>query len=188
MTLRARAATLAVAATCLHGQAVLVREDGGALRVSAPTLRFLTGKPLERLHNGGSVVYAIQLSLFVENKTVIRHRSAGRFAVSYDLWEEKFAVTRLGNVRRTVSHLSSRAAEAWCLESLTLPVAGLSANTPFWVRLDVRAEAENESASDEQSPFSLTRLVDLFSRPPPNEEPRWREEAGPLRLAALKKP
>ena len=47
------------------------------------------------------------------------------FNLSFDLWEERFAVTRVGTPPRSVSHLRSREAEAWCLEHLTVPRADL---------------------------------------------------------------
>jgi hypothetical protein len=114
-------------------------------------------------------------------------RSAGRFAVSFDIWEEKFAVTRLGNPRRSTSHLAAAEAEAWCLENMVLTAAGLSPDTAFWIRLDVRTEANGEGPTPgEEVGVTLARLVDLFSRPQREGETRRRAEAGPLRLKDLR--
>ena len=62
----------------------------------------LEAKPLERLHDGASVVFAVQLTLLAASKSAVLARAAGRFAVSYDLWEEKFAVTHLAAPRKSV--------------------------------------------------------------------------------------
>jgi hypothetical protein len=113
-------------------------------------------------------------------------RSAGRFAVSFDLWEERFAVTRLGALRKNASHLSAAEAEAWCLDNLVLPSTGLSPDSVFWVRLDVRPEEANESPPlGEDLGVTLARLVELFSRPPQPGETHNRAEAGPFKLKDL---
>lgn len=181
------AGVIAAAATVTYAQTLVVRAEGGGLRVSAPKLHFLTGTPLERVRNGASVIFAIQLTLFTDRKAAALHRTGGRFAVSYDLWEEKFAVTRLGNPRRSISHLAAAAAEAWCLENLVIATPGLSRTSPFWIRLEVRAkDAESEVSSEEEPGISLARLVEFFSRAPREEEPRWQAEGGPFRLADLR--
>lgn len=174
------------AAPCWCAQPLAVRIEGGVLRVSARDLRFLAGGPLERLRNGASVVYSIQLTLLVDRKSTVVHRTAARFAVSYDLWEEKYAVTRLGKPPKSVTHLSATAAEAWCLDNITARASGLSPDSPFWIRLEVRAEDSNHDfSSEEDEGFSLARLVELFSRPPAKEQPQWQREAGPIRLRDL---
>ena len=40
-----------------------VEREGDRLRVSAPQLHFLTGPPLERLHDGRSATYVFSVSL-----------------------------------------------------------------------------------------------------------------------------
>ncbi len=132
-------AAAAAALPCLIAQTLAVRLDSGRLHVSAPTIQFLEAKSLERLRDGASVVFAVQLTLLAASKSAVLARATGRFAVSYDLWDEKFAVTHLAALRKSVSHLSARQAEAWCLDSLALDAGGLSPDSSFWVRLDVRA-------------------------------------------------
>jgi hypothetical protein len=167
---------------------IVVRLDSDQLRVTAPGVRFLTGQALQRLENGATVVFPIQLTLLTDNKNLVRHRTAARFAISFDLWEERFSAVRLNPPRRSASHLTAVAAESWCLENLPLPVTGLVGGAPFWVRLEVRAEeAGLEGLGEDSSSFSLARLVELFSRPVARGESSWRGEAGPLRLAELKK-
>ncbi len=177
---------LAILGGGLFAQSIAVRLDSGHLRISAPQMHFLSGKPLERLHNGSSVVYAVQATLLGDQKTSVLHRSAGRFAVSYDLWEEKFAVVRLGKPGQSATHLSAAASESWCLNNLAVPAPSLAPDLPFWLRLEVRAEDPREAAAGDDEPaFNLARLVELFSRPPRRDQPRWQEETGPLRLRDL---
>jgi hypothetical protein len=164
-----------------------VHRELGRLRVSSSKVQFLEGKPLDRLHDGASVVFVIQLGLLANNKTTTLARSAARFEVSYDLWEEKFAVTRLTAPRKTASHLTSYETEAWCLDNLTFSAAGIPPDSPFWVRLDVRPEEPNEvTPLGEDLGITLARLVDLFSRPPRAGDTRKRSDAGPFRLKDLR--
>ena len=74
-----------------------VTYDGDNLHISAPSLHFLTGKPLERLKYGDVVAYVAQLELLNEARTSVVRPQKGRFVVSYALWEETFSVTRLGS-------------------------------------------------------------------------------------------
>ena len=88
-----------------------------------------------------------------------------QIGVSYDLWEEKFSVARVGRVRRSASHLSASAAQTWCLDNLTLSTAGLPPNRPFWLRLEVRADDTQGGLGVLDEPgINLTRLVEIFSR------------------------
>ena len=73
-----------------------LRLDENYLRVSAPHLHFLTGRPLERLKNGSSVLYSVQLGLSSDQFATVERRSFDRFVISYDIWEEKFSAVRLG--------------------------------------------------------------------------------------------
>ena len=190
MAFAARLMTAALVAAWGAGvdaQTLQVRADAGRIRVSSAKSQFLDGASLERLHNGAPVVFAIQVTLLTGSKGTVLARSAGRFAVSFDIWEEKFAVTRLGNPRRSASHLAAAEAEAWCLENLVLTAAGLSPDAAFWIRLDVRTEANGEApAPGEEAGVTLARLVDLFSRPQREGDTRRRAEAGPLRLKDLR--
>jgi len=181
------AAASAASLPCLYAQTLSVHRELGRLRVSSTAVQFLEGAPLARLHNGASVVFVIQLGLLANNKTTSLARSAARFEVSYDLWEEKFAVTRLATPRKTASHLTSYETEAWCLDNLTFSAAGIAPDSPFWVRLDVRPEEPNEvTPLGEDLGATLARLVDLFSRPPRAGDTRKRAEAGPFRLKDLR--
>lgn len=180
------AAALAISSSILSAQTLNVRPDARGVRVSTATPQFLVGRQLDKLHNGASVSFTIQLTLLGASRTAVLARAAGRFAVSFDLWEERFSVTRLGALRKNASHLSASEAEAWCLDNLILPSTGLSPDSTFWIRLDVRPEEANESPPlGEDLGVTLARLVELFSRPPQLGETRKRAEAGPFRLKDL---
>jgi len=181
------AALLAAWGAGVDAQTLQVRADAGHIRISTAKPQFLSGPSLERLHNGAPVVFAIQVTLLTGSKGTILARSAGRFAVSFDIWEEKYAATRMGEARKSASHLTAAEAEAWCLENLVLTDAGLSPEAVFWIRLDVRREAAGEArAPGEEAGVTLAWLVDLFSRPQREGESRSQVEAGPLRLRDLR--
>jgi hypothetical protein len=165
-----------------------VQWDGDLLRLSAPQFHFITGQPLEKLKNGAPVGYLWQVTLFSDAYTTPWRRVPGRFIVSYDLWEEKFSVTQPGIAPRSVSHLSAAAAEAWCLENIVLNSAGMDRDRPFWVRLDLRVEDPRQPAGVVgDAGINITRLIELFSRPPGQANPHWSAAAGPLRLADLRR-
>jgi hypothetical protein len=163
------------------------RLDGDYVRVNAPQTHFLIGRALERLHNGAVVTYLLQLSVRTERFGRASARIAERFTVSYDLWEEKFAVTRQSVPARSASNLSAAAAESWCLENVLLPVAKLPSDKTFWITLEF-GEAPKDSGRSDPVSLTLSSLIDIFSRKPHDEqEVRGAEEAGPLRLEDLRK-
>jgi hypothetical protein len=164
--------------------------DGDSLRVSAPSLHFLAGKPLGRLKDAATVVFLSQLTLFGDNHDTVIRRVPDRFVVSYDLWEEKFSVTQLGSARRSTSRLlSASEAEAWCLEGLAISAMGLAPDRPFWLRFELRTAGQRDLSSGAGEPgLSLRSLIELFSRQPEPDDPNWTREAGPLRLGDLPRP
>jgi hypothetical protein len=175
-------------AVAVAAQSLTARLDGDRLRIAAPRLHFLVGEALTRLRDGVTVRYEFLLTVRNDRNGRPVGRAEERFAVSYDLWEEKFAVTKLGASPRTVSHLSAAAAEAWCIENVSITGMSLAANRPVWIRVDYRA-AELNAASDPQdnSGFTLSGLVDIFSRRQRSEPLHGSEEVGPLNLDSLKK-
>ncbi len=160
------------------------------LRVSAPRLHFLSGKPLQRLHDAMAVPFDFQLTLFNGSHDAPYRRSAERFVVSYDIWEEPeraFSVTRMRSPRKTILGLSPASAEAWCLDNLLVSSSGVPANNKLWLRLEIRAEGPHDAApvlGGDQG-ISLAGLVELFSRPPGNAQERWAMDTDPFRLAEL---
>ncbi len=171
----------------LSGQGLLVRLDGDYLHVSAPQLQFLSGKTLDRLHDGASVAFVGQLTLSLDNNATVQARSVARFALSYDIWEEKFSVTRVQQTRRTVSHLSLDAAQNWVVDDLVLSAGDVPRDRPFWLRFELRAEDPHDGLGViGGSGISLTRLIEVFSRPAGVAQPRWAVDAGPFNLADLR--
>jgi hypothetical protein len=171
---------------------LLAHLDGDFLRIAALHLNFLSGKTLERLKEGASVAFVGQLTISPERNSVVADaRSVARFALSYDIWEGKFSVVKIGDRlesrRSTASHLSEQAAEAWCLDNLTLDRSSLPVDRPFYVQLDLRAEDPQDRLSIVgDAGISITRLIDLFTRPPKGQL-HWNLSNGPYRLADLRK-
>jgi hypothetical protein len=170
-------------------QPIEVTFDGDNLHVSAPSLHFLTGKPLERLKDAATVVFLSQLTLLDENRDVAIRRAPVRFVVSYDLWEEKFSVTQLGNTPRSTPHLlSAPAAEAWCLEGLAISTLDLAPDRRFWLRFELRTADQKDLSGGAGEPgLNLRSLIELFSRKPGPEDPNWTRDVGPLRLEDLRR-
>jgi hypothetical protein len=148
-------------------QVLSVDTAGDALKVHVTGFSFLKGDPLTRLKDGRSV--RIELAAMVLPGPGQPPKATTRriFALSYDLWEERFAVTTVGTRSQSVSHLAQAAAEAWCLDQLAIPLSALGAlgrDVPFWVRLEYHildAEVTSDSAD---AGYSLQTLIDLFSR------------------------
>ena len=164
-----------------------LRLDENYLRVSAPHLHFLTGRPLERLKNGSSVLYSVQLGLSSDQFATVERRSFDRFVISYDIWEEKFSAVRLGAAKAAASHLDSSAAEDWCVNKIGMLTHGLQKEANYWVRLEMRAEEPRDAtALLTQPPVALAKLVELFARPPKRETDQWAVDQGPFRVADLK--
>src|SRR5215813_13745011 len=101
-----------------------LRYDGDVIHVTAPSVHFLSDKPLERLRDGAAVAFVAQLDLLNESRVLVRQQKA-RFVVSLALWEDKFSVTQLGRTPRSVDGLTASAAELWCFEGLTMSTLGV---------------------------------------------------------------
>src|SRR6478609_11735121 len=107
-------------------ESLAVSFDGDNLRVAAPDLHFLVGKPLERLKDASTVTFLSQLTLFSDAHGTVFKRAAERLVVSYDLWEEKFSVTIPLGIKRRLASASAAEAESWCLENLAISAMGLA--------------------------------------------------------------
>ncbi len=165
-----------------------LRLNGDGLRVSAPRLRFLQGKALERLRDGAAVTANLQYSILVDARSTVFRRTVGSFVVSFDLWEEKFAVARLLPTRLSASHLSMSAAEGWCMDNLPIPVDGLAPTRDFWLKLELRLDDSRSQPAISGDPgISLNALIEIFSRSARVQQPRWQLDGGPFRLANLRK-
>jgi hypothetical protein len=164
------------ASRAFEDQPLQVRYDGDNLRVAAPSLHFLSGKPLERLKDGDAVAYLANLELVNEAKTLTVRQQRGRFVVSYALWEDnKFSVTQLASTPVTVEDLPMRAAEAWCLDRLALNTMGLAPDRFYWLRLDIRTANASDIAAEGLPGFSISRMIKWLGRKN-TEQTQW----GPL--------
>ncbi len=176
---------VATAAVLLAQQAtLLVERQGDRLHLSARNFHFLEGVPLEQLKNGAALPYLFSVSVQPAQGGGRLAHLQQRFIVSYDLWEEKFAVVQDARPRRSVSHLSAAAAETWCLDSLTPAVPVLPTEKTFVVKLQGSVVPEEEPQSADG--FTLSTLIDVFSRKSGSAPPRWELESAPLRVGDLK--
>ena len=143
-----------------------VTYDGDNLHVTAPTLHFLTGAPLNRLKDGASVAYVAQLELLDDSRSSVLRPQKGRFVVSYALWEETFSVTHLGSTPgsppRSAEGLSLGAAEAWCFDNLTMSTLGLSPTVYYWLRLALRTGTERDFADEGKIGISIHDLIGML--------------------------
>jgi hypothetical protein len=192
-SLSAPLATVPIA-SALGAQGLEVRLDpGNLIRISALGFQFLSGKPLDRLKSGSSVSYFAQLSLSTDGYRTVQARELTRFALSYDIWEERFSALRfrLSNVEeatRKSAPLSEAAVQNWCLEGLRLDVSQFPLDQLIWVRLELRAEDGRGTPGLIGEPgISISRLIDLFSQPARTSQDHWQLDAGPFRLSDLKR-
>jgi hypothetical protein len=161
------------------------RYDGDTLRVNAPSLHFLTGKPLERMQDGDSVAYLANLELLDENRNSVR-QAKGRFVVSYALWETRFAVTQLA-AGRQVEGLKAAEAEAWCLDGLALSTRGLMPDRYYLLRLAVRTASAREIAAEGLPGVSLSKMIEWLGRKNV-EQTTWPPLEQRVRLIDLPRP
>jgi len=178
-------ALLAWPAVRPSAQSVAVDLVGGMLKIRAPGFSFLMGDPLARLKDGRSVrVELAALVLPAPGKSAAA-TARRTFALSYDLWEERFAVTTVDMRTQSVSHLMMAAAEAWCVEQLAIPVSALGAlgrDLPLWIRLEYRVLDGDGPSDSDDSGYTLQALIDAFGRRRKTESSPHALEAGPFRL------
>ena len=177
---------MAAAAADLSTQSVTIKSTAGALQVQAPGFAFIEGAVADRLRDGRSVRVDVDLMVLEQPKGTAVAQTRQSYALSFDLWEERFAVTRIGTPARSISHRTAKNAEAWCLEHLTIPLTALGRvgrDTPFWIRLAYRvqdAPAAANASSDEG--LTLAALIDRLSRRREQAQTERSVEAGPFRL------
>ena len=168
----------------LLSQPATVTTTGGAVRVRAPEFHFIDGAALARLKDGQSVRVEIELAVLAApgGRASAERRQA--FVLSYDLWEERFAVTVPGVPARSMSHLTAAAAEAWCVQQLEMPVTAmgtLGRDRPFWIRLQSRV-LDGPAAARDDDGWTLQRLIDLLSERREAGAGSPAIEAGPFRV------
>jgi hypothetical protein len=163
-----------------------VERRGDRLRLSAPGRHFLEGAPLEQLRNGASVTFAFSVTVTSDRSNVAQVRVDESFSVSYDLWEERFSVTRSRQAARSASNLSAADIEAWCLDALSVPVSAVPPDKTFVIQLDCLVPDAATDRDDAPSGLTLAGLLDILSRRSRAAWPGWSARSGPLRLADLK--
>ena len=181
---RAAVAVLAVLAwpdLPVSAQTLTVDTAGDALKIRVVGFSFLKGEPIARLKDGRSV--RVELAAMVLPGVGKPAAATARriFALSYDLWEERFAVTMAGPRSQSVSHLALAAVEAWCIQQLVIPLTALSRDAPFWVRLEYRILDGDAAPDAPDSGYTLQALIDLLSRRRQAASAEHALEAGPFR-------
>jgi hypothetical protein len=167
-------------------QSVTITRTGSAVAVRAPGFGFIKGEPLVRLKDGRSIRVDLELDVLPGPGGPVAAQGRQTYVLSYDLWEERFAVTQVGAPSRSAAYLTSAAAEAWCLEQLTVPVSALGRlgrDLPFWIRLDSRVLTADTAPAPDGGDFSLRGLIDALSRRRKNDALTHSIEAGPFRLS-----
>jgi hypothetical protein len=168
----------------LGAQSAALTRVNDLLHVRAPELRFLQGRVLTQLRDGRTARLDVRLELLGRANGPVLTQTEQAFNVSFDLWEERFAVTRLGQPPRSVSHLTSTAAEAWCLENITVPMSAIQAERrgAVWMRLRLQARDDAPARQSDESGFSIRILIDALGRRDEGEMQPLVLEAGPFNV------
>jgi hypothetical protein len=149
-------------------RAVWLTRDRDTVHVRGDRLGILAGPPLGRLKDGRSVRLDLEVATAATQGGPFTTHAQRRLVVSYDLWEERFAVARLDPPARSISHLTAQDAEAWCLDQLAAPASAFArggAGARLWVRLMYRFENDDQSATaDDDGGVTLRGLIDRLSR------------------------
>ena len=188
----ARAAGVAlVALACLGvpqplaAQSLTVRAAGDMLQLRGSGLRLIESAVAAHLKDGRSVRVDFEMTILDKAQGAAVTQNRQSFVLSFDLWEQRYAVTRTGAAPRSISHLTARDAEAWCVENLSIPLTALgrfSRDLPFWVRVEFRVQDQPPPPADTQSPFALRTLIEVFSRRGAEEALDRSFVAGPFRV------
>jgi hypothetical protein len=157
-----------------------IKVNGDTVRMAASGLRILEGRSLERLRNGVPVVIHLNLTVSAGHRGNAVYRNNERATISYDLWEETYAVAFPRPAGASAAHKTTAGAEAWLLGQIAVRKAALPSARDLYFRLDVRVE-DPEAA---EPGTGLRGLVEVLSRPRARAEQRWTLERGPVKLAS----
>jgi hypothetical protein len=183
-------------ALAMFAEELILTWRDNRLEFTAPKVRFLSGKPLDLLHNAAQVPFDFQLTIWSGTRNNLYRKIPERFVVSYDLWQEDFRVVKTLSPRRTVDHLTALAAETWCWQQMSEQMSEglhtLGGAEPFWLRLDIRAEDGRDGPLFGRpltdAGISLTSLIEIFSKPPKAQQSHWGPyDAGPYTIDELKR-
>jgi len=174
------------AARPLAAQSLNVRVVGDLLHVRGTGLGLIEGQVSAHLKDGRPVRVDVELTILDGPRGMTITQSRQTFILSFDLWEQRFAVTRAGTPPRSISHLTARDAEAWCLDNMTVPLTALgrfARESPIWIRVDYRVQDPMPAPNPEDdSSFTLRTLIERLSRRRPDEALGRTLEAGPFRV------
>ena len=179
-------ASLAWPAAQSPAQTLKIDTIGDTLKIRAQGFSFLTGDPLDRLKDGQSVRVELTAMVLPAPGQPVVATTRRIFALSYDLWEERFAVTTVEKRSQSVTHLVQPAAEAWCIDQLGIPVNALGTlgrDVPFWIRFEYRILDGEGSTDSEAWEYTIQALIDVLSRRTRSDPPPQAIEAGPFRLS-----
>ena len=168
-----------------RGESLKVHLNGEHLHMEARELHFLSQAAQARLHDGATVIYRFRLVLSDSRNGSAVAEYTYHCVFSFDILEEKYKVSRQEPGYRTASHLSESAARDLCLDSLTIPVAGIATKSSFWISMEYQME-DRQSGVDRDSHSMLDTLVNIFGQrnktPPPLDSLR----GGPFRMDDLR--
>lgn len=172
----------------VSAQTLTVQSTGAMLRVQAQGLRMLTGSVLERLKDGRSMRLEFELTIMAKRGGASVAQAHAEVVVSFDLWEERFALTTVESPPRSTLQRDAARAEAWCLEQLGVPLGalgGLGQDAPLWVRLRYRVRDATGSSNPARSGgLTLGGLIDRLSRRTESDDLERSIDAGPFRVAS----
>jgi hypothetical protein len=169
----------------LAAQSLTVRAAGDMLLLRGSGLRLIEGAVADHLKDGRSVRVDFEMTILDKAQGAAVTQSRQSFILSFDLWEQRYAVTRAGAAPRSISHLVARDAEGWCLENMAMPLSALgrfARDLPFWIRIEYRVQDQPPPASEAGATFGLRTLIDAFSRRRGDEALGRTFDAGPFRV------
>ena len=164
----------------VSAQTLAVDTVGDALKIRVVGFSFLKGEPIARLKDGRSVRVELSAMLLPGAGKPAAVTVRRIFALSYDLWEERFAVTMMGPRSQSASHLALTAVETWCVQQLAFPLGALKGDAPFWVRFEYRMVDVDPASDAQDMGYTLQALIDLFSRRRQAGSAEHALEAGPF--------
>lgn len=177
---------IAASAVTLSAQSLTIDVAGDALRVKAPGFGIVQGPTLQRLKDGRSVRVELELTVLAGPSGRQLAQTRQVFGLSFDIWDERFVVTRTGTPPRSTSLSRATDTDAWCIANIAVPIASFGRRdrtAPFWIKLGYRVQNPAATADVDAEPgFTLKGLIDKLSRKTPDNELGASMEAGPFRL------
>ncbi len=187
------AAFLSGIAFAMQAEDLILRLQDSRIELTAPRVHFLTGEPLKRLRNASAVPFGFQVKLATGRRDRLVRQNMETFIISYDLFEERYQVSRLTGSPKSASHLTSEEAEAWCFHEISgLDLSGVAAGEQFWIFVDIRSVDDRDASlfgrdTITDNGISLKGLIERLSSPAKPSEVNLSLEAGPLTLEQLRR-